>query len=76
MVRRGAGRLYVDTSTTERYAPVRAFYERMGFAKVADLADFYRPGDGKAVFVKGLTGSGMQADALVDRNGNDRPTSV
>jgi hypothetical protein len=35
---------------------VRAFYSHVGFGKVADLADFYRPGDGKAVFVKALAG--------------------
>jgi hypothetical protein len=63
----------VDTSTTERYAPVRAFYERMGFAKVADLADFYRPGDGKAVFVKGLGETAEQAEARPVASEFNRP---
>ncbi|MGF1620758.1 MAG: GNAT family N-acetyltransferase [Rhodomicrobiaceae bacterium] len=47
-------RLYVDTSSQEKYGPTRAFYRKTGFRKVAELPDFYRPGDGKVVFVKAL----------------------
>ncbi|MEX2644474.1 MAG: GNAT family N-acetyltransferase [Acetobacterales bacterium] len=54
MLRAGARRIYIDTSTTERYAAARAFYARSGYAVAATLPDFYRPGDGKVVFSKTL----------------------
>jgi len=54
MKRAGAQRVYIDTSTSEHYAPTRAFYQRAGFALAAELPDFYRPGDGKAIFSKAL----------------------
>lgn len=52
----GGGRLYVDTSSRAQYAPTRAFYLACGYAVAAELPDFYRPGDGKVVFVKVLRG--------------------
>jgi hypothetical protein len=55
-VRRAAGRmLYADTSTAPAYAKTRQFYTGHGFTLAADFADFYRPGDGKAIFRKDLT---------------------
>jgi ribosomal protein S18 acetylase RimI-like enzyme len=51
---RGGKKLYADTSSTERYAPTRAFYERNGFIRVAMLEDFYRAGDGKVIYEKRL----------------------
>ncbi|MFO7477242.1 MAG: GNAT family N-acetyltransferase [Methyloceanibacter sp.] len=50
----GAKHIYADTSSSERYAPTRGFYRRMGFAEQALLPDFYAPGDGKIIFVKTL----------------------
>ena len=50
----GGRRLYVDTSTSDAYAPTRAFYLRCGHHLAAELPDFYAPGDGKAVFCKVL----------------------
>jgi GNAT superfamily N-acetyltransferase len=50
----GGERLYVDTSSQEKYAPTRAFYTGTGFAQVAELPDFYRRGDGKVIFVKAI----------------------
>ncbi len=50
----GAGRCYVETSSRTQYAPTRAFYLRHGYAEVADLADFYGPGDGKIILIKRL----------------------
>ena len=50
----GGDRLYIDTSSTEKYSQTRAFYRRSGFRKVADIPDFYRPGDGKIVMAKVL----------------------
>jgi GNAT superfamily N-acetyltransferase len=54
MKRGGAQRIYIDTSTSERYAPTRAFYAAAGFNLAAELPDFYRPGDGKAIYTKAL----------------------
>lgn len=50
----GGRRVYIETSTTERYAGTRAFYGACGYRLEATLADFYAPGDGKALFVKVL----------------------
>lgn len=54
VVAAGGGRLYVDTSSRPQYAPTRAFYLACGYTVAAELPDFYRPGDGKVVFVKVL----------------------
>lgn len=53
---RGEGRvrIYVETSTRPQYEPTRGFYLRNGYQVEAELADFYGPGDGKAVFLKVL----------------------
>lgn len=51
---RGATQMYVDTSGREQYAPTRAFYERMGYSKAAELTDFYAPGDAKIIYCKQL----------------------
>ena len=48
----GGSRHYAETSSTDKYAPTRQFYERAGFKEVARIADFYRPGDGKVVYEK------------------------
>lgn len=50
----GGRRVYIETSTTERYAPTRAFYAACGYRLEAELPDFYAPGDGKAFYVKVL----------------------
>ena len=51
---RGGKRIYVDTSTSEPYVPTRRFYARNGYTLRASLPDFYKPGDGKAIFEKML----------------------
>lgn len=48
----GRSRIYVETATRAQYAPTRAFYSRCGYRLEAELADFYAPGDGKAIFLK------------------------
>jgi ribosomal protein S18 acetylase RimI-like enzyme len=58
MRKAGAQHIYADTSSSDRYAPTRGFYQRMGFAEEARLDDFYAPGDGKIVYVKGLAAGG------------------
>jgi acetoin utilization deacetylase AcuC-like enzyme/GNAT superfamily N-acetyltransferase len=50
----GGRRIYVDTSSLDKYKPTRAFYRRLGYRKIAELADFYRSGDGKVIFMKEL----------------------
>ena len=54
MRKAGAKHVYVDTSSSDRYAPTRGFYQRMGFVEEARLPDFYGPGDGKVIYVKDL----------------------
>ena len=54
MRRVGARQVYLDTSSSERYAPTRAFYTASKFALSAELPDFYRPGDGKLIYCKAL----------------------
>lgn len=51
---RGGERIYIDTSTSEAYAPARGFYTRMGYRRAAELPDFYKAGDGKIIFLKVL----------------------
>ncbi len=52
MAAEGRTRVYVETSTRPQYRPTRAFYAACGYQLAAELADFYAPGDGKAVFLK------------------------
>ena len=51
----GGSRIYVDTSQRLQYASTRAFYESCGYQVEALLPDFYRPGDGKAIYCKRLS---------------------
>jgi len=57
MRKAGAKRIYVDTSSSDRYAPTRGFYQRMGFEEEARLPDFYAPGDSKVIYVKDVSAS-------------------
>lgn len=50
----GRSRVYLETSSRAQYVPTRAFYLRCGYSVVAELDDFYAPGDGKVVFLKVL----------------------
>jgi ribosomal protein S18 acetylase RimI-like enzyme len=49
MRKAGAKHVYADTSSSDRYAGTRGFYQRMGFHEEARLADFYGLGDGKII---------------------------
>ncbi|WP_264210746.1 GNAT family N-acetyltransferase [Leisingera thetidis] len=54
-IRQVQGRkVYIDTSSSPPYSATRQFYERMGYALRAEFPDFYRDGDGKAVYEKTL----------------------
>ena len=55
IVRQMGGRILIaETSSLEKYAPTRHFYDRTGYTKEAEIADFYKEGDGKVFFVKRL----------------------
>ncbi|MEX2218199.1 MAG: GNAT family N-acetyltransferase [Phycisphaerales bacterium] len=49
-----ARRVYIETSSTPRYEPTRAFYERCGYRQEARLEGFYAPGDDKIIYAKAL----------------------
>jgi GNAT superfamily N-acetyltransferase len=55
MAKRGARRVYADTSSRPQYEPTRSFYLACGYSQEALLPEFYAPGDGKAIFVKILS---------------------
>jgi len=50
----GGTRVYIETSARPFYAPTRAFYIARGYAQIAELEDFYAPGDAKAMYLKVL----------------------
>ncbi len=54
VVRRGGRQLIAETSSTDLYAPARAFYESRGFRAAARVPDFYRVGDAKVIYAKPL----------------------
>lgn len=48
----GGGLVWVETGGKDLYAATRAFYERCGYTKQAELRDFYSPGDAKVVYLR------------------------
>jgi ribosomal protein S18 acetylase RimI-like enzyme len=64
MRKAAAKHIYADTSSSDRYAATRGFYQRMGFVEEARLADFYGPGDGKVIYVKELAAGASQASEV------------
>lgn len=50
----GAGRVYIDTSSSDKYRSTRAFYNAMGYTEQARLDDYYAKGDGKVIFTARL----------------------
>lgn len=54
IIERGGGRLWLDTAGRAQYAPTHKFYEAVGFERVAELPDYYAPGDAKVVYGKRL----------------------
>ena len=51
-IKKGARRIYVDTSSTPPYEPARGLYEKHGFRVTCLVEDFYRKGDHKVIFMK------------------------
>lgn len=52
----GGRRVYIETSSLEKYAPTQEFYLRCGYGLEARLEDFYQPGDAKLVYARSLSG--------------------
>jgi ribosomal protein S18 acetylase RimI-like enzyme len=48
----GGNGIYVETSSIEKYAPTRAFYEKNQYILKAVFENFYAPDDHKFVYVK------------------------
>jgi ribosomal protein S18 acetylase RimI-like enzyme len=55
MAQAGARKIVAETSTTETYALTRQFYAKSGFALAAELQDYYRIGDGMAIYIKDIS---------------------
>jgi GNAT superfamily N-acetyltransferase len=70
--RLGGTRLYADTSSRSQYLATRRFYAACGYAVAAELPDFYRPGDGKVIFVRVLDST---ATALSHPSGKAGPAA-
>ena len=47
-------RVYIETSSTEKYAPTQGFYFRAGYILEARLRDYYKDGDDKLMYSKVL----------------------
>jgi ribosomal protein S18 acetylase RimI-like enzyme len=45
-----ARKLYIETSSTDKYLPTRKFYQKAGYTEEARLKDFYLPGDDKVIY--------------------------
>jgi ribosomal protein S18 acetylase RimI-like enzyme len=48
----GGKRIYIDTSSRTVYEPTHRFYTSCGYKTVANLPEFYAPGDNKIVMFK------------------------
>jgi ribosomal protein S18 acetylase RimI-like enzyme len=56
VTRKGARRIYIETSSSPPYEPARCLYEKHGYQVVCLLKDFYREGDHKMIFMKEICG--------------------
>ncbi len=55
-IRAEGGRLIVvETSSRADYTGTRAFYERRGYTRAANLPGYYAPGDDLVIYLKDLT---------------------
>jgi ribosomal protein S18 acetylase RimI-like enzyme len=50
--------LVIETSSRQEYASARRLYEKSCYKKVADIADFYKPGDHQFIYIKFVSQSG------------------
>jgi ribosomal protein S18 acetylase RimI-like enzyme len=51
----GGRYVIAETSTMEKYLPTRAFYEKNSYLNEGVIRDFYKPGDGKVIFIRRFT---------------------
>lgn len=49
---KGARMIVAETSSQQKYEKPRLFYEKVGFAEVSRIRDFYRVGDDKIIYIK------------------------
>jgi len=49
---KGARYIIAETSLIEKYLPTRLFYEKNNYIKEAEIKDYYKPGDGRVIYVK------------------------
>jgi ribosomal protein S18 acetylase RimI-like enzyme len=49
-----ARKLYIETSSTEKYLPTRKFYLKAGYTEEARLKNFYLTGDDKVIYSRYL----------------------
>lgn len=54
IARRGGAQVYIETSMRAPYRRTRRFYRDAGYRLEARFADFYAPGDHKAVYSKNV----------------------
>lgn len=52
--RRGARKIFLDTSGRDAYTPTRRFYDTIGYTVAARIADFYRAGDDKVIYTRNI----------------------
>ena len=58
-VREKKGRLIlIETSSKDKYAPTRHFYQSLGYVENTRIRDFYRPGDDLLIYCKYLKPEG------------------
>jgi ribosomal protein S18 acetylase RimI-like enzyme len=51
----GARQIFISTGSIEQFAPVRSFYEKRGYEKIATMPDYYTPGDDRVVYMKKIS---------------------
>lgn len=52
----GGERIYIETSSQDRYKPTRGFYEKYSYQVATVLEDFYNTDDAKYIYLKVLAG--------------------
>ena len=50
--------IVIETSSRDKYATTRNFYQRLGYVENARIRDFYRPGDDLLIYCKYLKPEG------------------
>jgi len=71
-IRKSGGRkIFVETSSRNKYGPTRQFYRACGYQEEAQLKDFYSRGDHKVIFSKNL-----ERTIVTERVPGSRPKSL